>query len=199
MQLEVIENLLSDSFADKIEDAMVNNDMFPWFFHPHTVDTAVEGEWVLDSSTKDSLQFVHSFYHNTKQNSEYLNLVIPVMNVLRERISSLSNKQFTMVRIKSNLMIKDPSYPDHCYNVPHKDGNLTELTLLYYVNDSDGETVFFNEYFDGNKMPESVTIKHKQKPKKNTAVLFNSNLLHTSSPPKINDQRVVINFVFTIE
>jgi len=199
MQLEVIDNLLSNSYADKIENAMVNNDMFPWFFHPHTVDTAVEGEWVLDPSTKDSLQFVHSFYHENKLNSEYFNLVIPVMNVLRDKIKFLSDKQIEMIRVKSNLMIKDPSYPEHYYNIPHKDGNINELTLLYYVNDSDGETIFFNEFLDSSKMPESITIKHKQKPKKNTAVLFNSNLLHTSSPPKINDQRVVINFVFTIK
>ena len=60
-------------------------------------------------------------------------------------------------------------------------------TFLYYVNDSDGDTIFFNK----NKKE----IK-RVKPKKGTGVLFKSNTLHAGSNPINSDKRMVINYIF---
>ena len=63
-------------------------------------------------------------------------------------------------------------------------------SLLYYVNDSDGDTKFFDN--DYNQI-QSVT------PKKGRSVFFNSNLLHAGSNPIKNDVRIVVNSILEVE
>lgn len=62
------------------------------------------------------------------------------------------------------------------------------LSCLYYVNNSTGHSVFF----DNDK-----NVIKKVKPKKGTGVIFNSNILHAGCyPNKENEPRVVVNFLF---
>ena len=61
------------------------------------------------------------------------------------------------------------------------------ISLLYYISDSDGDTL----------------IKEKNKdvfisPKKNKEVWFKSNTLHRAGRPEINKRRLVINFILEI-
>lgn len=76
------------------------------------------------------------------------------------------------------------------YAKPHTDfgPNVPHWVVLYYVNDSDGDTVFFD---NNNNIIERVT------PKKGRVVLFNGNILHSGGIPKSNP-RCVINFNIAI-
>jgi hypothetical protein len=103
------------------------------------------------------------------------------------------------LRIKFNKMLRiDEKYSGY-YNIPHPDdteGNNT-FTMVYYVSDSDGETVLFNEFYDKNSpLPEKLTIAQRVAPKKGRIVLFESKRFHASSNPIANESRTVINFVF---
>ena len=60
------------------------------------------------------------------------------------------------------------------------------------MNDSDGDTRFFNE----NNFNEPI---FKCTPKKGTGVLFPSKTWHSSSNPMHSDYRMVINYVFKSE
>jgi len=67
---------------------------------------------------------------------------------------------------------------------PHTDFGFPHWVVLYYVNDSDGDTVFFD---DNNNEVKRVT------PKKGRIVLFNGSIMHSGGIPKHNP-RCVINF-----
>ena len=83
----------------------------------------------------------------------------------------------------------------------HTDILQEHLVCLYYVNDSDGDTVLFNEttedyplvdttcVFDDRKFTEMKRVQ----PKKGRVVLFNGKRYHCSSPPQ-KDLRCIINF-----
>lgn len=67
---------------------------------------------------------------------------------------------------------------------------------LYYVNDSDGETVFFDKY---NEHPND-TLYHKEyniikkvKPQQGKAVIFNGRIYHANNLPR-NNPRFILNF-----
>lgn len=67
---------------------------------------------------------------------------------------------------------------------PHVDFNIPHKVVLYYINDADGDTVFFNK--DGK-------IIQKVSPKKGRVLVFNGELLHGGGIPK-KGPRAVVNF-----
>lgn len=69
---------------------------------------------------------------------------------------------------------------------PHVDLNFPHIVCLYYVNDTDGDTVFY----EGDKEINRVT------PKKGRCVIFDGRIYHASSTPTLND-RAIINYNFT--
>ena len=107
--------------------------------------------------------------------------------------------KYYLQRLKWNFNPKvSKSYKDKCMN-PHCDMNKGGWTAIYYVNDSDGDTVIFNEksgdsFFDGVEL----SIKKRVKNKKGRLVMFNQEYLHAGMPPINSDYRVVVNFNFKI-
>ena len=71
--------------------------------------------------------------------------------------------------------------------------------MIYYVNDSDGDTIIFNESGgeNVNKRPDKLTIKKTITPKKNRAVLFRGDYFHTSTNPTKSEKRIVLNVNLT--
>jgi cytochrome c peroxidase len=84
-----------------------------------------------------------------------------------------------------------PDYKDSEHHGIHVDETpqSTSKSLVYYVNDADGDTYF---YSNNEKLIKRIS------PKKGTAVYFPSNTYHASSPPRKTNKRIVINFVFNI-
>jgi len=67
---------------------------------------------------------------------------------------------------------------------------------VYYCNDSDGDTFLFNEFFEQGTLPSRLTLAQRVTPRKNRAVIFESNRYHASSNPRKSSERIIINFVF---
>ena len=61
-------------------------------------------------------------------------------------------------------------------------------SLIYYVNDSDGYTYFY----------EGDQIIYRRSPKINKAILFPSNTKHAGNTPFKTDKRIVLNFVYEV-
>lgn len=78
---------------------------------------------------------------------------------------------------------------------PHVDFNFPHNTLLYYVNDCDGDTIFYEEFYNGSH-PRKYNISMTNKPKANQAVLFNGLQYHSSSNPTNTPYRAAININF---
>jgi len=71
---------------------------------------------------------------------------------------------------------------------------MPHLVVLYYVNDSDGDTIIYDQIGQPNNIDKSaLKIKQKISPKKGRCVLFNGKWLHNSSSPQ-NSPRCILNF-----
>jgi hypothetical protein len=86
-----------------------------------------------------------------------------------------------MYRFRVGLIVPDIKKRLH-HNI-HTDFSFDHTTALYYVNDSDGDTFFFD---NDKNIVERIT------PKKGRMVVFDGNQLHASSSPTSN-VRVAIN------
>lgn len=211
--MQIIENIIPKSLQDEIETAIFSNN-FPWGMFTETVDMYKQSaldSCVFDSKSIDSPQLVHvmasgSMLYSGQANimSEYFfPLVQPLLFFMEDRTGHIYHSKESIHRVKANCLLQDINFPLDSYNPPHCDSTQvnaegkTFTTLLYYVNDSDGDTFIFNECMNPPdwKKPETLTIKQRVTPKKGTAILFDSNRLHASSPPRNTKRRSVINIV----
>jgi len=109
-------------------------------------------------------------------------------------------------RCKINLQTKAPKEAKGKYNHPHvdvdpKEYNEDYYTAIYYANDSDGDTYFFNESYDFAEKDENLsklTIKIKVSPKAGRLVVFPCSQVHAGAHPVNYSSRMVINYNFKI-
>ena len=200
--IKVYDNFLPDNFADDIENLHTRYN-FDWYRAPNTGVFPEEGDWkkfedsgitfwkkngiiqgFMDNRTLESPQFCHVFYDKIKGSmSDYTS---EVENILKYVYTN--PRKVSVDRIKSNLNVNLTGYKEENYLLPHTDSSEdTAKSLLYYVNDSDGDTYFFDR---------NMNIVDTVSPKKNRAILFSSNILHAGSNPIRSNKRMVINIIF---
>ena len=102
----------------------------------------------------------------------------------------LDNKALTAFSVKMNMTLQSSTKNYISCNYPHQDQPEHRDTwiFLYYVNDSDGDTIIF----DGE--PPNVEIRQRITPKANSGVFFSNKYWHASSNPISPNRRVNINF-----
>lgn len=99
-----------------------------------------------------------------------------------------------IIRIKLNIVPMAGPESIGKYQMPHVDSDQEHKVFLYYVNDSDGDTYFFNERF--GESPKSFTIQDSITPEAGKAVLFSGDIFHAPSAPVVSPFRCVINIDF---
>tara|TARA_R100000005_G_C4977649_1_gene188475 strand:- start:502 stop:1134 length:633 start_codon:yes stop_codon:yes gene_type:complete len=119
---------------------------------------------------------------------------------IRDVVCNLSTSDdLRLIRMKSNVLLQQKKRLfGHIHHTPHidceKSEGFTDISCIYYVNDSDGPTVLYNEYSVDN--PKKLTVFKKIPPKKGRLLAFHSNRYHTSSSPRRSQYRNIINMVF---
>lgn len=179
--IEVYDNFLPTEFSDELLQLHTDGE-FSWFLQKSTINTEKDnGVGVIDENTIDSPQLCHTFFNLDNQiNSPHFNEVVKILDYLPKNRREL-------IRIKSNLNLNYTNYSVHNYQPRHLDMTIDNYnSLLYYINDSDGDTLFFKD----------DTIVKKVAPKKNRAVYFNSSIEHAGTNPIKSSTRIVINFIF---
>ena len=164
---------------------------FPWHY---IGDVTAEGD--TDSQNRAALAHEYIIYDEdqsiedqkaTEEIDHFHYLFLPMlkhvcvrMNI--KKINVLQGRSF--LQFPLNLKDKTP-------DTPHVDLEQEHLVALYYVCDSDGDTIIYNErHQPANKV---YTVKQKVTPKQGRMVLFDGSLYHTAEQPKHN-VRCVVNY-----
>jgi len=154
-------------------------------------------------------------------NAEYMNngLVLPQGVLISERIESTIQEQIKSIELNSiskigkeilhtyrykinQLKVADKISDEFDINGMHIDREQEHISIVYYVNDTDGDTHIYDtdletmsgwNYIVRDKKFEHFTLNKRISPKKGRVVIFNGLLPHHSSYPTLND-RYVINF-----
>lgn len=188
--IKIIDNIVPVDEQDRILD-MVQDYRFDWHFGPSNVyeNDVNQGTCFLDNYTVDSCQFTHLFLHTQ------IKFLDPGYEAIRPLVNSIQN-QFDLAsthvfRVKANMLTNNRKFYPIAYNPAHVDGDYEHYSVVYYVNDSDGDTIIFNETY-GSKFDE-LTVQARVTPKKGRAVLFPGKYFHSSSNPIDSQWRSVFN------
>ena len=106
-------------------------------------------------------------------------------------IDSLVNSDIkSIARIKKIFMNKNIDISE--VDAPHVDiDNFRHFVVLYYVCDSDGDTIIYNEKEYGLK---KYTERQRVSPKQGRCVIFDGTQMHTAEQPINSNIRCVVNY-----
>jgi len=167
--MKIIKNCINKSVLVEFQNK-INSLNFPWYF---LEDSSLENK--IQNSINYS--FSHLILLDNKILSSYYDVTNSIALQLKDKFK-LDN--FSIIRLRLGLTT---SFGKKIINKPHIDFEKKHKTILFYLNNSDGDTIFY----ENNKIKSSIT------PEENKAVLFDGSIYHSSSKPYNNSKRIVLN------
>ena len=175
--IEVYDDIISSQLVDKIHDLTLGtNTEFPWHYKGNLTYSSNDPLYTLKPGMH------HVLYHKGAKQSHYL---APFFQILYE--FSFKRNLFVedIFRINSYLDLPNPNPGADL--PPHVDTVHPHFVLLYYINDSEGDTILFEE--------DEKTIIKKITPKKGRLIFFDGHIFHCGSTPGTST-RAIINYNF---
>lgn len=184
--MQIIDNFITE---------MEQNDFEQYVLSPHFPYRMYETHIYSDSENivyeHAPMQLSHFLYESESDKaSPHLPIITKFLKQLEVRYGKIK-----LFRAKVNLTSPHPPYMNYEHQTPHIDLQYDDGTpvehkvLLYYVNDTDGPTYFFN-----NKKELTDTVY----PKKGRAVIFDGSQIHAASNPVKNPFRFILNVDFKV-
>jgi len=183
--------IIDQAVPTVIQDLLENialGDKLNWFrLKQATYSEGTRMIFPLTADAVDVQQFAHTIYELDKPVSQMFHTILPVITAIPYTIKQ-------MIRIKINLCVYAQMDNPNAHGMPHVD--FTEIkepliSAIYYINDSTGDTLIFNQRF-GQNAP--LTVKTRVTPKKGRLLVFDGALLHAGNTPRTNAPRLNINF-----
>ena len=188
----IIDDVVNIEIQQSLEKICVS-DGFGWIFNPVTAysEHHIKEHGIPESFLENSVDtplFTHLLWSEYGRNSHYFNNFVPILDAI-PNINHLH-------RVKVNLTLPHKDVTSETRSFPHVDYRNVDrdfTTGIYYINDSDGDTYIFNEYFDH---AGPLTVKQRITPKRGRLILFNGKLLHSGNNPT-QGVRLIANINFT--
>jgi hypothetical protein len=178
--INIIDDFIKPHVQDSLEQLFLG-ESFPYFYNKETIEFDESNNYFVDNNSIDAPQFGHIFVMDGNINSPHYNSVSPICNKLVDTI----DVPCFILRCKLNMNTIDSRFEDKYYT-PHIDNPFEEqITAIYYVNDSDGDTYFFD---NTGKITERFT------PKKGRLIWWKGRIFHAKSSPTKSINRLVLNF-----
>lgn len=182
--MKKLTNFAPVELTNQLEEVLSNH-TFPWFWRPSTVYGVKEY-----NHHSNDFQFIHMVFYEGQPQSELFNYVRPLLFEF-EKATGLIIKD--VYKIKANLLPKQDLDAVGLKESIHTDLDKSDknyISIVYYVIDSDGDTVIYDDNGD---------IALQASPVKGSAVYFPSHMKHRGTPPALNKRRIVLNMIVEVE
>ena len=185
---------------------------FPWYFLSTDVsytpsdDYQFGGDNLMDIPEQEkTVGFCHILLDQEGVESPWLVHFLPLLDSIQDSIGT----PIKYIRVRLALVLNHGKEPGQ-HNAPHTDHESDHYAALYYLHDSNGDTVFFDQYDDPNSgdvdkrwwqaRTQEYTIHKRVTPKANSLFVFDGHQFHASSNPHGDQKyRVALNINFTSE
>jgi len=172
MQFKVIDDIISEKYSRYIFESIAD---IKWTFLPD----------VTYGEAKNGINkpgFIFNYYVENQTNQQEYNTIKPLLLESFDQFN-LNCSLDSVYRCRARLTIDRPEMSkEYLVDAPHVDYTFPHLVLLYYVNNTDGDTLF---YHNGE-------IINKVSPKRGRCILFDGSIVHAATTPTLSP-RVVIN------
>ena len=196
---KVIDNSIPFHFQESLKQIVLDPDLLWSYAEYFSSDGLVNNPKRTKYISKDidfqrSYGFNHNlyFYQNGAevQRTPLFDCFYPVVYSWMEQIDIVK-----VIRMNLRLTTKIADKP--VVDEPHIDYSDKGIcTVVYYLFDTDGETIFFDRKFkEGDPLQEEIELTplHSISPKQGRAVFFDSDTYHSASHPSLTNNRVTLN------
>jgi hypothetical protein len=164
---KIIDNALNSSLLSAIQEPINSGDM-PWFFIENSAaNPKKDVDKELIKETPLNYSFCHAVFNKDVSNnaiSALYDLTNSISLILKDLFEL--EKTYKVFRLRWGMTTTLNKIHKH---TPHIDMPTPHKNILFYLNDCDGDTYFYDKE---HKIVDSVT------PKENRAVLFDGGTLH---------------------
>lgn len=190
--MKFIENLVHENYKDRIKRILMS-DYFSWVYQDTSKKNYINKESSIDSiDVNDVVQFSQVLFKDDKVQCEEIEFIQKITKNLEEKEGIVCS---TLLYATCNMLPKQ-SGDAGVYHTPFTSSKINDntYTLIYYVNNSDGDTVIFNETYSVD--PIQLTVKYRQTPMEGCALLFKSNSYCAETFPRVTNTRLIISITF---
>lgn len=155
-------------------------------------------------TVKPSDALIRLVYANDGLHSQILNETSYWLglSVLDEYAKRNNVRIVDIMRMKINNQSKSiyDDYDENCCNEIHIDNEQpNNKTLVYYINDSDGDTFLFDKLFDEKTKEYDLNVLVRIEPKQGRCAVFDTARFHAPSNPIYFPRRYLLNINFIEE
>jgi hypothetical protein len=187
--VEVIDDFLDKSYFDFIVNDVMSDDNFPWYYSD---DASYAGspKYTVNGTDSNRQGFSNLLVENDKPNDRAADQIYPFALKVKSLLGARK-----VLRVRADMCLQ--SY-DECIHGPHVDypGQFHYSSILY-LNETDGNTIIFNERDTGvqinNSELRNFTVKESIEPKPNRLVIFDGRYVHTGCSPTEHKCRKLLN------
>lgn len=185
--MKIIDNFLPHEQFTKIQNLILSAD-FPWYYIPNV--SLPPGSVITDPLAVETYGYLHTVYYYAENSKSFaLEVMEPILDAYEKHFGKIEK----ILRIRLSKKHPKLGFTKENYNLPHVDFNFPHKTLIYYLNDSDGDTRIFDQIYKENVEPEAFTTKALVTPKENRVLKIDGLQYHTASNPFEYDRRIVLN------
>ena len=180
----VFDNVIDIDYQNIIKEILLGDRQYKGYDFPWYLTHDVTKPAKADSQKRPA--FFHGYVDYPSELSSsfhdlFTELIQNSCGKLRlENVRVIQGRSFCQLPINSEVVSVD---------TPHIDTKDDHFVMLYYVCDSDGDTIIYNEKVES----ENYTIQQRIAPKQGRVVLFDGAYYHTAEQP-LNNIRCVVNY-----
>jgi|688.fasta_scaffold681320_2 hypothetical protein len=183
--IKIIDDIISLNEQEKIKQTLFENTSFPWYYRKDV-------SYTESPHTQSRPGFSHQFVFNGKPSAFHT----LTHNIIENAALEINLKEVTVIQARSFLQLPlDENFTGRDIDTPHIDLREPHWVFLYYVTDSDGDTIIFENEFKENEEPpffEQLRGYATITPKQGRLVIFDGKQWHTAVQPRKN-VRCIIN------
>ena len=185
MTIHVFENIISPTMQNIIKSEIFSLG-FPWVLLDNITYSENSGDTAYGLN--------HVFY---KKETHFTQPIFPYLLPILTECVERTHLEYKTEDILAGRIFMQLPRGTQTQNEPHIDTPIPHWVFLYYVNDSDGDTVLFEKMSPWNtstEYGETVFTEVKRiTPKQGTCVVFDGSIFHASCSPTAI-KRCVVNF-----
>ena len=184
----VFDDIIDLEYQKRIKSILLGDETFEGYYFPWYFTQDVTKQKDKDSQKRSA--FFHGYVRDNDDTIGTIDSVFHylIVSLLESACNKIDKQSVNVIQGRSFLQLPI-NYKGEREDSPHIDTSDDHFVMLYYVCDSDGDTIIFKE----KEKSEKYTIQKRVTPKQGRVVLFDGAFYHTAEQP-MDNVRCVINY-----